>query len=379
MEFQITNHIFRHLVSDAQRAVPSRTATPILTNLLVATREQKLTITGFDDVLLIEASTEDVTITASGEITLPSTLLGDLISHFPSDKAVTLAQDTEDSVTISCDRSTYSLKAISADDYPNPPNLQPTAIAELNPKLFLNAVERVLTACASDQTRQILTGIHLKAIDHNIELTATDGHRMALVPCSISSEETISPITLPCRSPQPMGLAQIYAALKDLDFKETPLKVYFDPNYLAIMAPGLSATCRSINGDFPQCRDMIPKDWDIEATVNKPDLLAAIDRINIFNNDIKLSLDPQEDSIALQSNGSKDIGFANEFLPASITWKAKNSQPLNIAFQCAYLRDAVAATPHPDIFLKFRGAQSPVLIHSADSGKYIVMPLKAKG
>ncbi len=98
------------------------------------------------------------------------------------------------------------------------------------------------------------------------------------------------------------------------------VKVCFNKNQISFSSNGIYLTSRIIDGIFPDYRQIIPKEFKIEAVVLKQDLLNALKLSNIFSdkfNQINLLIKPKEKIFELSSQNN-DVGENKTYLDAAI-------------------------------------------------------------
>ena len=74
------------------------------------------------------------------------------------------------------------------------------------------------------------------------------------------------------------------------------VKVCFNKNQISISSDGIYLTSRIIDGNFPDYRQIIPKEFKTDVVVLKQDLLNALKLSNIFSdkfNQVNLLINPK--------------------------------------------------------------------------------------
>ena len=93
--------------------VERRQTMPVLANVLLAARDNKLSITGTDLEVELVASTQ-VSVQQSGDITIPGRKLLDIFRSLPEKTSITLATDGE-RVSLRAGRSRFTLTSRSEE------------------------------------------------------------------------------------------------------------------------------------------------------------------------------------------------------------------------------------------------------------------------
>ena len=193
------------------RAVATRPTHPVLANVLLTADagSNRLSLTGFDLNLGIQTSL-GASVETSGAITLPSRLLGEIVSRLASDSPITLAtEESGEQVQLTSLSGSYQMRGMPADDYPELPVVESGMALKLAPAGLVQALKGTLFASSADEAKQLLTGVHLRFNDRTLEAAATDGHRLAVLQVEDvldnDSESDDGPreefaVTLPARS-----------------------------------------------------------------------------------------------------------------------------------------------------------------------------------
>jgi DNA polymerase III sliding clamp (beta) subunit (PCNA family) len=115
---------------------------------------------------------------------LPSTLFAGILAGLPLDKEVTIKDDGERRVRIFCGKKQAKLRTMPTDLYPEWPRVEADGLQEV--PAFSQRVSQV--AWAVDKDRVPLVGVNIDGVN----LNATDGYRMARVPCPVPLEEPVT-------------------------------------------------------------------------------------------------------------------------------------------------------------------------------------------
>ena len=165
------------------RAVATRPTHPVLANVLLTADAGtgRLSLTGFDLNLGIQTSLA-ASVETSGAITLPARLLGEIVSKLSTDSPLTLAtEDSGEQVQLTSLSGSYQMRGMPADDYPELPMVESGMALKLQATGLVEALKGTLFASSADESKQLLTGVHLRFRERELEAAATDGHRLAVL------------------------------------------------------------------------------------------------------------------------------------------------------------------------------------------------------
>jgi DNA polymerase III subunit beta len=389
MKFICTQNDLNTNLSLVSRAVPSRPTHPVLANvLLVADEEnQRVRLTAFDLSLGIRTSFAAQVYTG-GTFTLPAKLLNDIVSRLP-DGDITIDDNAGDAIaTLTSSSGRYQVRGMGPEEFPELPTIQGGEIINLPPEAFLEGLKGTLFATSPDETKQVLTGVHLKLQQDTLEFAATDGHRLAVVETSSHSEEEENSetkaqenkdfeVTVPARALR--EVERMVAIRPSGENQPTPsLTLHFDQGQVVFEWADQRLTTRTLEGQYPNYRQLIPRTFERQITLDRKGLLSAVDRISVFadqkNNVIKSSIDSVNQEVTL-SVDAKDVGSGQESLPAQVS-----GDNIDIAFNVKYLTEGLKALGSSEISLQLNQATAPVILTPLGAMKmiYLVMPVQLR-
>jgi DNA polymerase-3 subunit beta len=347
------------------RAVASRPTHPILANVLLTADAAtgKLSLAGYDLSLGIQASIS-ATVESSGATTVPARLFAEIISRLPSDSPISLTIDGEQLQATSLSGS-YRVQRQPAEDYPDLPQNTDGFPISLQASNLIRGLRATLFASGSDESKQLLTGVHITLGDAT-EFAATDGHRLAVLRL-VDGATTEAAITVPAR------------ALRELErmVAGAPLVVVFiDKGQVVFDCGDRQLTSRSLDGEYPAYSKLIPPKFDRAITVNRKGLMAALERVAVLaaqhNNVVKIAADPERAELQITAD-VQDVGSGSEMLAVEMKGDA-----IDIAFDVRYLLDGLKAMAVEEVVLQCNAPTAPVVISGEEGFTYLVMPVQVR-
>ncbi|MCT7948743.1 DNA polymerase III subunit beta [Ancylothrix sp. C2] len=381
-------------LSLVSRAVPSRPTHPVLANVLLTADAdtQRVQLTGFDLSLGIRTSFP-ATVTTGGAITLPAKLLNDIISRL-ADGEITL-DDESPAVgkiagpevgivaTITSSSGRYQVRAMGAEEYPELPVIENEVSVRLPASKLIEGLRGCLFATSADETKQILTGVHLKVQKDGLEFAATDGHRLAVLETSKqnSSEEEIESaediqefsVTVPARA-----LRELERMLAQRQGSEA-VGLYFDQGQIVFEWGDQRLTSRKLEGQYPNYRQLLPRSFGNQINLDRKQFVGALERIAVLadqkNHIVKCSINQENQEISLSVEAA-DVGSGRESVAAQIS----SGEPPEIAFNVKYLLDGLKVISASEISIKLNDPMKPVVVMPLGEVKmtYLVMPVQLR-
>ncbi|MEL6398956.1 MAG: DNA polymerase III subunit beta [Cyanobacteria bacterium J06626_4] len=361
------------------RVVPARPTKPILSNVLVKIDEehQQVMLTGFDETMSIQTAFK-ATVEEPGELTLPAKLLESIVARLPQED-ITIQEVGEDAtITITSSSGEYQVRGLSAADYPQLPVVEDGQAAELSVETLLEGLRGALFASSGDETKQVLTGVHLTAEPEILEFAATDGHRLAVVKTSdeaaagTAANDMQMDVTVPAKA-----LRDLERMLQTYSSSE-PITLKFDRTQAIFELGNQRLTTILLEGQYPNYRQLVPQQFERQVTLDRKLLMDALERIAVLadqkNNIVKLSLDPASQAVSV-SVDAQEVGSGREVVAAQITGEA-----LDIAFNVRYLLDGLKALGTNEVQLQCNTATSPSIIIPLGGLQmtYLVMPVQMR-
>ncbi|MFM8276507.1 MAG: DNA polymerase III subunit beta [Cyanobium sp.] len=363
------------------RAVASRPTHPVLANLLLTADAAtgRLSLTGYDLTLGIQTSLA-ASVETSGAITLPARLLGDIVSRLPSDSPITLcSNEGDDQLQLTSLSGSYQMRGLPADDFPDLPLVQSGTPVRLDAEALIKGLRATLFSSSADESKQILTGVHLQLDDAGLECAATDGHRLAVLHIDQDSPDRGDgsgepfAVTVPARS-----LRELERLLSGRPAGE-PLSLFCERGQVVVLWADQVLTSRSLDGTYPNYRQLIPPSFSRSLQLDRRRFSQALERVAVLadqqNNLVKLRSDPAAGTVTIVAD-AQDVGSGSESLPV-----VADGDPIEIAFNVRYLLDGLKAMGAEQVVLRCNAPTTPAVLSpmdDLDGFTYLVMPIQIR-
>ncbi|MBF2084697.1 DNA polymerase III subunit beta [Thermoleptolyngbya sp. C42_A2020_037] len=369
-------------LSLVSRAVPSNPSHPVLANVLMHADEdkQEISLTGFDLSLGVQTSFS-AQVEEGGLLTLPAKLLSDIVSRLPNEE-ITLSTEADSSLaTLTSALGRYQVQGLDATEYPELPTVETGEAVYLPVEQLLDGLRGALFAASTDETKQVLTGVHVAVAASEMEFAATDGHRLSVVNTVKSDAadgvadgeaETAFDVTVPGKALRELErMLQLHPAGEAIALR-------FDQGQLLFQWDNQRLTSRLLEGQYPNYRQLIPRQFSRQMTVERKLLIGALERISVLadkkNNIVKFSLDTAGQEVVI-SVDAPDVGSGREALPSQIS-----GDSLDIAFNVRYLLEGLRVMNTSEVQMQCNTATSPAILTPLGGLKmtYLVMPIQIR-
>ncbi|MBW4540070.1 MAG: DNA polymerase III subunit beta [Myxacorys chilensis ATA2-1-KO14] len=372
------NHLNAHL-SLVGRAVSSRPTHPVLANVLLNADEetQQIKLSAFDLSLGIQTSFP-AQVEEGGTLTLPAKLLSDIVSRLPEGD-ITLDNGSNDNylTNLTCASGQYQVRGMGAEEFPELPTIEDGEKTQLSAEALIDGLRGSLFAASADETKQVLTGVHVSVQSDGLEFAATDGHRLAVVHTldqgdeqSARNESSLD-VTVPAKALQEL--------IKMLDRQgSNSVDVQFDQGQVVFEWTDQRITSRLLEGQYPNYRQLVPRQFAHQVSLDRRLFLSALERISVLadqkNNIVKMMLDGATQQMTLAVD-AQDVGSGRESMPAQIT-----GDGMDIAFNVKYLMDGLKAISTADVQIQLNTPTSPAVLSPIGALKmtYLVMPVQVR-
>ncbi|MFP3975546.1 MAG: DNA polymerase III subunit beta, partial [Dehalococcoidia bacterium] len=337
------------------RAVGNRSVLPITTHILLTTDNSRLKLAATNLEVAVSCWV-GAKIEEEGDIAIPAALLTDFVSSLPNDKIEMSTVSGTPTIELKCANFEAHISGQNADEFPPIPQIGEGVAGQVDANLIRNAIDQVIFAAATDDSRPVLTGIFTQFSNDTLTLVAADGFRLAVhtLPLAAPVGEDMG-IIIPARSLRELG-----RLLRD---QEDPVEVTINPQRSQVLFRLKNAEIVSqlIQGTFPNYSQLIPQSYNTRAVINVAEFLRAIKSASVFARDgggiVRLTtipgdgLSPGKISISSQA---EEVGDDVGEVSASV-----EGPESKIAFNSKYLMDVFSVLNDEQVALETTDPSSP--------------------
>lgn len=345
--------------------VERRQTLPVLANLLVQVKANRLSLTGTDLEVEMRASA-DVDTSEDGQATVPARKWFDLVRALPDGVKIDV-QIKGDRVVMHAGRSRYTLASLPAEEFPTTDEIEVTDKVTLPEGTLRRLMERTSFAMANQDVRYYLNGLLLDLRDTELRCVATDGHRMAMSEATLdAASKGTRQLIIPRK-----GVTELLGLFES---GEDVVSIEFSTNHIRVRRDDVVFTSKLIDGRFPDYEAVIPLGADKTVQIDRGTLRNALQRAAILSNEkyrgVRLEVSPHCLRI-IAHNPEQEEAFEEIEADTSVA-------EIAIGFNVGYLLDALGALDDERVLLQLRDAQSSCLLKGAanQETQHVVMPLR---
>ncbi|MFL7792373.1 MAG: DNA polymerase III subunit beta [Anaerolineae bacterium] len=355
------------------RAVSPRSTLPVLGNVLLATDNGRLKLSATNLEVGINcwigAKVEE-----EGATTVPARTFIDLVNSLPPERMDMELVTRTQTLNLRAGRSEANIKGIDAQEFPLVPVPDGEGAISIEAEALRSAIGQVAFAAATDESRPILTGVLAKFEEARLTLAAADGFRLS-----------VRTVELPRAVPDPFSVIIPSRALVELGRvsgeQEDPVTITVTPtrNQVIFQLTDIVLVSQLIDGNFPDYRQIIPKDRSTHTVVDTAVFLKACKTALIFARDAahiaRLHIKPGTElspGSMIVSATSAETGDDVSELDASIA-----GEEVEVAFNVRYLIDMLSVAGTPQVGLDTTSSSSPGVLRpiGEEDFTHVIMPM----
>lgn len=365
MKFSLSREALLNPLQLVVGVVERRQTLPILSNVLLRLEGNQLSMTGTDLEVEIKGSTEVVSASEAGEVTVSARKFLDICRSLPDGAQVDFSS-SEGKAQIVSGRSRFTLATLPANEFPSVDEGEQTVQFNVSGSTIRGLIESTSFAMAQQDVRYYLNGMLWEVTHNQLRVVATDGHRLALCDgfCEVALDTKISAI-LPRK-----GIMELSRLLADDD-----VRVSIGSNHIRVTGADYCFTSKLVDGSYPDYDRVVPKGGDKLVVGDREQLKQAFGRTAILSNEkyrgVRIEL--VNGAMHLVANNPEQEEAQEE---VSVAY---SGDALEIGFNVSYLLDVLNVLKSKEIRFTLADSNSSALVEDASGeskATYVVMPMR---
>lgn len=365
--------------------VPSKTALPVLSNILIDAKDGHTVQMSATDLDISITCTLSASVEQPGATTVPARKFSEIVRELPDEPLLLIAE--EGRVTIqrqSGAEGTYALMSVPAEDFPElPQEIDGPEIGfsedddDVPSGQVLNdMISKTVFAVSRDETRPVLNGVLWQVMDGRMTMVATDGHRLVKYSRAQSGlPGTETEAIVPPRALNHLTkLMSASAVLKSARFGQSHVMFVLrddDGGQIRIFS-------RVIEGPFVDYEQVIPQNNGKRLRVSHDQLLPAVRRVSILASaqTHQLRLGIKKNHLELSATSQEIGGEAREMLDVEY-----DADEMTIGYNSGYLQDVLRRITSDDVLFELDSSVSAGIIRPGEQMEgedylCLLMPLR---
>lgn len=367
----------RAALRDVSGIVETRNTIPVLSNVLIAVTDQRMTATATDlDIWAVrDCATHDrdpgaadsaawVRSIRNFAVCLPAKLLEAALAELDGEAMLTIEAPAEvnaewaGQVTVTAGKTRFRLNALPVTDFPQAPDLASCSGFDMPCGAMADVLSQVDHAICTDEVRYYLNGVFLHPIGGLLRFVATDGHRLAAG--AIDEPDGCGGFPTPIMSRKTVAVLEklLLAAVKSAPENSAPPMVVVETDSegrrLRFALPAqdggsIDVIAKTVNGEYPDYTRVIPEKRELRALVDRAELAACVKRVAVLaDGKSRMVRVAFSRDLLLISVRTPDVGEASEELACRY-----DGPGLTLGFDSRFLRQALAAIASDEVALQF--------------------------
>ena len=374
MEINLKREAFSSTLQNINSVVDKSTSSnkPILSNFVIRTMEgegSKVEFSSTDYELSLVERVE-AEITEPGSICVNAKKVFDIVKELQGED-VKIRSTEQLWIHITCGSSEMRLPSVEVGLYPQ------TVLEDLPQSVTISVddlkqcIDMTLFAAITNESRRNLMGVCLSSTsDQQTRWLSTDGHRLAQILKSVDDlnfsedQEVIVPRK---------ALTEVR---RTADLFGQTVVISFDERVMQFTGGRISFKTRLIEGKFPNCDPIIPKDNTMEIIVNRESFINSLRIVSSISSEklrpVKLLI---SQGVLKMESEKADYGEVVDEIEVGY-----EGDPFQIGFNSRYLLDVLSVIESEDIKLECKNSMSPTIIKSTvdESFLSVIMPLRVE-
>ncbi len=264
----------------------------------------------------------------------------------------------------------YKFIGAISEEYPEINTSIENNAIEIEQSILKDMIKKVIYAASTDTIKPVFNGIYfISEQKGSLTAVSTDSRRLSVITRKIENEINIEEgIIIPLKT-----IHEIYRTLEGSGI----CRFAFNKKQCAIKIGETEILSRITDGQFPNYKQVIPKDHVLSAIINTKNLYASIKRSIVFTKEPanKIILNFNNNKLTIEAN-APELGESVE----EVEILNDNNINISLGINSHFLIDALKEIESSNVICAITGQMSPVKLSSENDKNHIsiIMPLQIK-
>jgi len=373
MEISCTREELFRGVQTVQAVVGTKSTLPVLANVLMEAKGNKMEMTATDLEVGIKCSI-NVQVIEPGAITVPARTLSEVVRELPAED-IKIRVGEGNRVEINSKEAVFNLMGLPKEDYPVLPKFKGDGEFSIDGKLLAEMIKKTIFSVSQDETRYVLCGVYFQVAKGKVTMVSTDGRRLSYISKDIGMDrKKEAKVIIPTKAVNELNRILAQLETKEEAEQGGKVKVNIEENQIGFIIDDTILISRLIEGHFPNYEQVIPRTSAITIRIRSEELLQATKRVALLttgkSNSIRYSLKKNKLIISAITEG---LGDARDVVGIDYA-----GEEMEIAYNPQFLIDVLRNIGCEEVFFELTNSLNPCLIRPTGEEDYIsiVMPMR---
>jgi DNA polymerase-3 subunit beta len=365
MKLNINKKQFLQSWNLAERSTSSSSSLSILSSVLIKSSFDETTLQATDIRTSIICKASGITVLEPGEAVFPVKMVSELFKKASGEDFTLSVEDGK--AIMKAGKSKYNFSTYPVREFPSLPSSDAGKVfCKLTAKELVEVLEEgTIAASAGEEFPLYLSSANFQILNGILNVISTDTRRLALSAVAVSDFSDGETALLPMK-----GIKEVQRVIGSIS-PDCMIEILYDEAQFYFKADGIEFTVRRVESRFPQYEKILPKNHTTSITLERGDLISALERVDVivrdYNRMVMLDIDPDRSTLIMRGN-APDFGQAMEELAADI-----KGEKLKIAVNSRFFMEALKVLREPLVRLAFNGSAGHIAVRRADGDSFLCL------
>lgn len=361
MKFECRGEVFIKAVQQVARARSKHQSQNYLQDVHLELDTHLLTVRATNLELFCEKSVAVKGI-MNGKCILQGEAFLRILSTFQSLDTVLTCEVHEGVFSITTDKGVVEIKTTPYEDFPTLPH-QGESIGDIQKEVLISLLKEVSFCAATTDIKPEIASIYLYSKDDLLYSVATDSYRLA-------EKTVVNETQLECSLLIPQK--HIQDILQIIQEEEGKCALSQNNGILTLSMEGLTLSIHTVTGQFPDYRQLFPKEFTTKVTMSKEELQKALTLTTFFNESYsQVECIFTDNKVTLHSK-NEAIGQVTHTIHST-----KEGEDIEVKYNNRYFLDVLPHIEGGTVVSSFTTPNRPMFIQGTQDihFMYLLMPL----
>ena len=271
---------------------------------------------------------------------------------------------------LSCGVVKYDLPVLDADNYPVTPLVEKKEKILIEKSVFADIVKKTIFSVAQNDAKPILKGVLFDIEGNSITSVTSDQFRLSISKKVFNNESGNSfSVVVPGKT-----LSDLIKIMKP---DEGEIIINCASTHVLFEFDNVKVTSKLLAGEFSNYKNVMPKNFKTEVTLNTSDFRRVLERASVLTNEkiknpVKLSL--EENTVIVSCRTPEGMSFLDEAAAQT------TGERFEIGFNDRFLIDVLGVIEEDELTLYMNSPVSPACIRPVGNVNdvFLVSPIKIR-